>query len=201
MRSILLLVISFFHFSAQAVEDTGYPGPYHLDHLDVPADGADLVPFAEEDLIQVSNLRLESWLNSGRSYATRAFRLSYRNSRNYPSFRKFVDAAQKSFAKAQVVTPPSGKDFKACTAYTLAFVIMGQPKIYICKRMLTQSYWGVSKLGQTLVHEGLHVHGVGNECETTEIEVSVMNTSGLGVQYKNGYWGPCGIKEIEKRWL
>lgn len=101
---------------------------------------------------------------------------------------------QSSFQTAQIVIPSEGTDFKSCIENqgTLAFVMLGEPVIYVCRGALTGDYDRLG-MGQILAHEAAHVYGIADECEATSVEITAMRESRYGLQFKNGYYEKCGF--------
>ena len=65
--------------------------------------------------------------------------------------------------------------------------------VHICQYGLSKALGNSKVLYQTLIHEYIHVLGVLDECETTDLEYQIMEASGLGVQYKSGYEEKCAL--------
>ena len=91
-----------------------------------------------------------------------------------------------------IEVPSQQNKFAVCDHSTLAFFI---PKvrntIFVCDRLLTKTS---AAIAQTLIHEAIHAAGITDECETTELELSIMRTSGRGESYQNSYIESCGLK-------
>ncbi len=85
------------------------------------------------------------------------------------------------------------EDYKAvCDSHgTAAFVIedLSSSYIYLCEGVDITSK---SELAQILIHEATHIHGERDECQTTAMELKVMELAGK-IPHKNGYVDSCGL--------
>jgi len=135
-------------------------------------------------------------IDSAKNMALEIYRSVYPRLSNADE-RELIATTHDSLKAADVVFPPEGKDFEPCARYrgVIAFVKGNYDgNIYMCSRPAHDELRPVKYLAQVLVHESFHTVGVHDECRTTELEVAVMRASSVGLVFRNGYWGPCGIE-------
>jgi hypothetical protein len=62
--------------------------------------------------------------------------------------------------------------------------------IYLCERLHRKP---VAYIAQVILHENIHSLDVHDECETTRLELAVMDDSGWGRAMENSYVHRCGL--------
>jgi hypothetical protein len=62
--------------------------------------------------------------------------------------------------------------------------------IFICEKahLYSQAF-----LAQMLIHEGIHLTGIKDECETTRLELNLVRASGV-LPFVNSYFTDCGLQ-------
>jgi hypothetical protein len=144
------------------------------------------------DELSAAQITVKDWVIKGLQKTTSVFADAYHATSN----QTWKDIFSKGWNKSKVVSvhwPNPGYDFRNCDPLTLAYTYVNGSDIYLCRRVIDDKNFQLLELTQTLVHEVGHDIGYRNECDTTRIEVSAVRLT-IGLQYKNGYWGECGIQ-------
>lgn len=78
--------------------------------------------------------------------------------------------------------------------FVSAFVLWGTPDsdIYVCPKMKDHSE---EFMAQVLIHESIHLTGLENECQTTELEIQVMSAANQP-PVANAYVQGCGLESM-----
>ena len=108
---------------------------------------------------------------------------------------KVLRGVRETLDRSTLLMPRDGTNFKHCVdkPSVLAFVYLGSPEVYVCLRALSGEFVETG-MAQILIHEAAHVHGMGDECDATSVEIATMTKTSAGLQFKNGYWKQCGFE-------
>lgn len=140
-----------------------------------------------------STVTVREWVTQGKTLARQVLAEAYAQAATQ-NWQSIFSQNYSKLANVTVHWPNAGYDFTHCGTYTIAFTTLYGNDIYLCRRTIDESWFQLGELAQTLVHEGAHTIGYGNECDASRIEVSAMRLSSTGLKYRNGYLESCRIE-------
>lgn len=129
-----------------------------------------------------------------------AMRILGAAAKNDPKRMDLFSALAMKLARVNLNPPNLGYDYTSCKTESLAYVDMyhDADNIFICARSVEDAREGMSqqliaKLSQTLIHETAHLIGNESECDASRVELQVMKSGGVPLQYLNNYLQVCKL--------